>query len=260
MLVSGWGGAARHLIADLTGAGVEVVVVTLSPDGAAEAKRAGVQVVRGDSTRAQVLTLSSVTTSRSRRRASPASLRWSLLQPTWSCYPPTPTPVPELRESGVTTVVLAPRAASSQLSQAVLRRFAPPTEPRRATVDVNRVVVLRADPASACVHSYVARPVLPSSTGCLDCLRTGQNWVHRRMCLGCGHVGCCDSSPDAPHGRERTGAGPPGDGVGGARAGLGLVLPGRAAHPCTLIRVLLAHPSRAVAGGEARPGSGVSST
>lgn len=54
--------------------------------------RAGVQVVRGDSTRAPVLTLSSVTTSRSRRRASPASSRRSLLQPTWSCCPPTPCP------------------------------------------------------------------------------------------------------------------------------------------------------------------------
>ena len=36
----------------------------------------------------------------------------------------------------------------------------------------------------------------PSSTGCEDCLRTGDRWVHLRMCLTCGHVGCCDSSPN----------------------------------------------------------------
>jgi uncharacterized UBP type Zn finger protein len=36
-----------------------------------------------------------------------------------------------------------------------------------------------------------------TSTGkhvCEDCVRTGDAWVHLRMCLECGHVGCCDSS------------------------------------------------------------------
>jgi uncharacterized UBP type Zn finger protein len=32
--------------------------------------------------------------------------------------------------------------------------------------------------------------------GCEDCLRIGGRWVHLRMCLVCGHVGCCDSSPN----------------------------------------------------------------
>jgi len=36
----------------------------------------------------------------------------------------------------------------------------------------------------------------PSSTGCEDCLRTGGQWVHLRMCQTCGHVGCCDDSPN----------------------------------------------------------------
>lgn len=29
---------------------------------------------------------------------------------------------------------------------------------------------------------------------CEDCVKTGDTWVHLRMCLECGHVGCCDSS------------------------------------------------------------------
>ncbi|HLW75353.1 MAG TPA: UBP-type zinc finger domain-containing protein [Bryobacteraceae bacterium] len=29
---------------------------------------------------------------------------------------------------------------------------------------------------------------------CEDCIKTGDRWVHLRMCLTCGHVGCCDSS------------------------------------------------------------------
>ena len=31
--------------------------------------------------------------------------------------------------------------------------------------------------------------------GCEECLRIGQGWVHLRLCLRCGHVGCCDASP-----------------------------------------------------------------
>jgi len=32
--------------------------------------------------------------------------------------------------------------------------------------------------------------------GCEECLKTGSRWVHLRLCLTCGHVGCCDSSPN----------------------------------------------------------------
>jgi uncharacterized UBP type Zn finger protein len=39
-------------------------------------------------------------------------------------------------------------------------------------------------------------PVHPSADGCEDCLRSGDAWVHLRLCLACGHVGCCDSSPN----------------------------------------------------------------
>jgi uncharacterized UBP type Zn finger protein len=38
--------------------------------------------------------------------------------------------------------------------------------------------------------------VKPSARGCEDCLRSGDDWVHLRLCLSCGHVGCCDSSPN----------------------------------------------------------------
>jgi uncharacterized UBP type Zn finger protein len=37
--------------------------------------------------------------------------------------------------------------------------------------------------------------------GCEECLATGSRWVHLRLCLTCGHVGCCDNSP----GRHATG-------------------------------------------------------
>jgi uncharacterized UBP type Zn finger protein len=36
--------------------------------------------------------------------------------------------------------------------------------------------------------------VSPRTVGCEECLREGLAWVHLRVCLSCGHVGCCDSS------------------------------------------------------------------
>ena len=51
-----------------------------------------------------------------------------------------------------------------------------------------------ASQAIACAHLETIRPVHPSSTGCEDCLKICDRWVHLRMCLACGHVGCCDSS------------------------------------------------------------------
>ena len=46
-----------------------------------------------------------------------------------------------------------------------------------------------------CSHLGEIREVQPRSRGCEECLKTGGSWVHLRLCLSCGHVGCCDSSP-----------------------------------------------------------------
>ncbi len=51
---------------------------------------------------------------------------------------------------------------------------------------------------SSCEHlDQVRITELPDTVaGCEDCLRTGDHWVHLRMCHTCGHIGCCDSSPN----------------------------------------------------------------
>jgi len=54
----------------------------------------------------------------------------------------------------------------------------------------------RARMSDACTHLDLVNDVIPSSAGCEDCLRTGGEWVHLRLCMSCGHVGCCDSSPN----------------------------------------------------------------
>jgi hypothetical protein len=43
-------------------------------------------------------------------------------------------------------------------------------------------------------HLSHARHVAPKSDGCEECLKLGMDWVHLRVCLSCGHIGCCDSS------------------------------------------------------------------
>ena len=40
------------------------------------------------------------------------------------------------------------------------------------------------------------RTVHRPAPGCVDCLKIGGQWVHLRECLTCGHVACCDSSPN----------------------------------------------------------------
>ena len=48
-----------------------------------------------------------------------------------------------------------------------------------------------------CTHEEQFRDVAPNTPdGCEECLKEGfTEWFHLRLCLSCGHVGCCDSSP-----------------------------------------------------------------
>jgi len=50
--------------------------------------------------------------------------------------------------------------------------------------------------AQQCFHLDQIQAVTPSAEGCEDCLKTGDTWMHLRLCETCGHVGCCDSSPN----------------------------------------------------------------
>jgi uncharacterized UBP type Zn finger protein len=48
----------------------------------------------------------------------------------------------------------------------------------------------------SCDHLKHLHPVPATSAGCEECLKMGSRWVHLRLCLTCGHVGCCDDSPN----------------------------------------------------------------
>ena len=47
-----------------------------------------------------------------------------------------------------------------------------------------------------CFHADEVREVTPSARGCEECVKMHSPWVHLRLCRTCGHVGCCDDSPN----------------------------------------------------------------
>ncbi len=53
--------------------------------------------------------------------------------------------------------------------------------------------------------SVIDVAVLPSGTGCVECLASDGWWFHLRRCAACGHIGCCDSSP-SQHARAHAAA------------------------------------------------------
>jgi uncharacterized UBP type Zn finger protein len=56
----------------------------------------------------------------------------------------------------------------------------------------------RIDLSQACAHvtAEMPRKAERPTKGCKECLEIGGQWVHLRICLSCGHVGCCDNSPN----------------------------------------------------------------
>jgi hypothetical protein len=48
--------------------------------------------------------------------------------------------------------------------------------------------------AGSCSHLDQIKEIAPNTDGCEECIKTGGKWIHLRLCLTCGHVGCCDDS------------------------------------------------------------------
>jgi CPA1 family monovalent cation:H+ antiporter len=69
-----------------------------------------------------------------------------------------------------------------------------------STAERDEDLAARVHPSEHCAHltgaAEAASPEPLTPDGCEECLRDGDTWVHLRLCLECGHVGCCDSSPN----------------------------------------------------------------
>ena len=68
-----------------------------------------------------------------------------------------------------------------------------------------RSAAARPDPSCAELREAPADATPSTTAGCEDCLAAGTTWVHLRLCLTCGHVGCCDTGP-YKHARAHAGS------------------------------------------------------
>jgi uncharacterized UBP type Zn finger protein len=64
---------------------------------------------------------------------------------------------------------------------------------------------------ATCTHLDQIEFIEPAEpiTGCAECLKTGDRWVHLRLCQTCGVIGCCDSSPNQHASKHAAAAGHP---------------------------------------------------
>jgi uncharacterized UBP type Zn finger protein len=60
-----------------------------------------------------------------------------------------------------------------------------------------------------CEHISEIQDVVVSGDGCQECLKIGDEWVHLRLCLTCGYVGCCDASKNKHATRHHNESGHP---------------------------------------------------
>ena len=217
VIVAGYGEAGRQLVRALKMADVPFVITTLSPEGANSAEADNMPVLRGDARKARtlqaaglaeanLLVISDDDTETARHIAMvartvsetvPILVRTRLI-----------ADIAELHEDGVTSVITEEMEGTVQLFAEALQYMKVPAVNIEALVnDIrasdygaivgNTQVVLQTNATAAdCSHLDSIRPVFPQSAGCLECLRKGDSWVHLRVCMTCGHVGCCDSSPN----------------------------------------------------------------
>jgi CPA2 family monovalent cation:H+ antiporter-2 len=232
-VVAGYGQAARQLVPGLVEAQIPFLITTLSPGGAIEAEAAGVPVLRGDYARQHTLRAAGIDRARIIVLADddPAVARRVVavarsLAPGVTILVRTryQTEAASLREAGADLVVVEEVESVVQVLDEVMQvyRVEPeaiaryeaivranatadidgtlrsvqevPLSPlERADIDPRQTIAL-VPTEGTCKHVSQIHAVHPSARGCEECLKMGAVWVHLRLCMTCGHVGCCDSS------------------------------------------------------------------
>lgn len=204
VLVAGYGDAARALVPALQMRGIPLVVSTLGRAGADHAAASGADVLRGDATRAHLLERAGA------RRAAVVVIADDDVEVTARvatlvhelnplarivAFVDTDEHLAELGGAGVTDLVAAERAGHNAIVSAVAGIAADAEDGRGPARRAGEVLLVHPERGSPCSHLDEIRPVAALSTGCEECIATGLRWVHLRVCLTCGHVGCCDNSP-----------------------------------------------------------------
>ena len=223
VVIAGYGTAARSLAEMLERNGISFVITTLSPAGAAEAEARGYAVLRADATRRTTLEVAELPEARCLVVADDEP---EVVARTAAIARVVAPGVPVIarvsgegarRDAlGVDELITTEEASSLALGVHVLRRYglanaAIAAEVDRvkrggwtggvisaklSVIDQRQTIDFRPVDDHGCAHLASLTPVVPSAPGCEECLRIGARWNHLRICLACGHVGCCDSSPN----------------------------------------------------------------
>ncbi|GAA0504562.1 cation:proton antiporter [Deinococcus depolymerans] len=203
VVFAGYGAHARLAARALSRAGVPYSVITRNPDGASELEGRGAPVLIADYTRAGLLRDLEIASARAlvivdddtemteRTVSVVRSVAPDLRLITRAT---SPEGFQGLQNLGAQHILSAPR----EVAAGILDLLTPPGVTR---ADITRhlaehpPVTLSATQRAQCDHAgQNAGPVTPEADVCLECVAAGDTWVHLRVCMTCGHVGCCDSS------------------------------------------------------------------
>ena len=234
VIIAGYGGAGQKLAYSLREADVPFVILTLNPGGANDAERDKMPVLRGDYARQHTLRLAGIDRAKvlvvadddpSMAQRVVAVTR--VLRPDVRIVARTrfEAEVPELAEGGADHVISEEQESHVRLLDEVLETYEMEHDERMhytaalremrtsgngnqqtsTSLKAQTVELSEKEKQSRkCSHQDQTSVVTPGTNGCKECLETGDTWVHLRVCLSCGHVGCCDSSKNK-HARKHHG-------------------------------------------------------
>ena len=210
VIIAGYGDVARRLAGVLRRTQTPFVIVTLSPTGATEAEEREHHAIRGDYAKSSVLNAVGLARARLLVVADDDPAMTSRVVSVVRGLAPelylvgrtrTHAQALALKQAGANAVISDEYAVTERLITDVLegvgltsedaQRYAeayePPALPPVSLTDAQQG-------SSACAHTGQAHTVSPLTEGCEECLKLGDSWVHLRVCMSCGHVGCCDDS------------------------------------------------------------------
>lgn len=222
VILAGYGDYARKLAFALRQAEIPFLIITLSPDGANQAEHEGYPVLRGDYANTHILEHAGARRARLLVIADDdPAVAHRVASVVRAAHPDLPMVArtrleqerEELEKAGVGRVVSEEEQGSRALLQEVLgpfdrldgletylnvalRRQALARQRVSLPQVAARVFALREEELARglCQHTQWAHEVTVTTNACADCVALGDTWVHLRVCLTCGYVGCCDDS------------------------------------------------------------------
>jgi CPA2 family monovalent cation:H+ antiporter-2 len=221
VVIAGYGEVAQQVAKALQKLETPFAIITLSPSGASEAEASGYLTLRGDSSKQQ--TLQQVGIERAKvvvildddiAQAARIVNMARFLNASAFIVVRTRflSDENELKKLGANRVIVDEMLPASVAMQSLAESLHIPQEkiamllerdeehnerdsaiePSKQPSSSNLITFQTNHPT--CTHLTQIRAVSPSAQGCEECLKTGERWVHLRICMTCGHVGCCDSS------------------------------------------------------------------